>query len=157
MFSFLSRFLPSKRATVDAQKPGVVHSILDASMSTRGEIDFEKGLETRGRHEGPIRGAEGSCLVIAEGACVVGQVEADTVILHGELRGDIKARVALLIGATGQLKGDALYQSVKVDQGANVDGRLRSLKSGGELPPAPPVRRAQRPVDVPAVAAPAIA
>ena len=115
MKNLFERFLPARKATV--------HSILDAGSATRGEHEFTNGLEIRGSHLGPLRGGEGSLLVIADGAKIEGCVEADTVVLRGKVKGTIKARKSLIVGETGALIGDAHYQKVQVAEGARIEGR----------------------------------
>jgi len=144
MKSILAKLIPSRKALVD--------SILDASCITRGEHEFSKGLEIRGSHFGPLTGQEGSVLVIAQGACIEGAVEADTVILHGKVKGSVKARKSLIVGATGLLAGEALYMTVQVAEGARIEGRMRSMDESNGTHSG--VVRRPRTIEMPVVEAP---
>jgi len=62
--------------------------------------------------------------VISESALVTGEVLADHVIVNGQVRGPVHARVLLELQPKARITGDVTYKMLEMHQGAMVDGRL---------------------------------
>jgi len=106
-------------------------TILGADASFKGELTFEKGVRIEGNFEGQIR-SKGS-LTIAEGAKVVAGVEAGSVRLEGECKGNLYASEKLQLMSTAKMEGDIRATRLEIADGAIFIGNVSvgSAASGG--------------------------
>jgi cytoskeletal protein CcmA (bactofilin family) len=65
---------------------------------------------------------------------VEADIEADTVVIQGNVTGNIIAHKQLEIQPTGRLIGDCTAQSIDIKEGAIFEGRSQMLKSAS-VPP----------------------
>jgi len=65
-----------------------------------------------------------SILVISETAHVTGEIQADHVIINGQVTGPVHARVMLELQPKAQITGDVTYKLLEMHQGAIVAGKL---------------------------------
>jgi cytoskeletal protein CcmA (bactofilin family) len=95
-------------------------SVFGADISITGDVRAEAELHVDGRIEGDI-----TCATLVQGpqSEVVGAVVAETARLAGRVRGSITAG-ELVILKSAKIEGDVHYDSLTIEQGAEVDGRL---------------------------------
>jgi cytoskeletal protein CcmA (bactofilin family) len=96
-------------------------SLIAADITIEGKIEGSGHVRIAGRFKGDVQ-VQGN-VTIEAGAHVTGEVRADTVIVGGELVGNIDAvsRVELL--STGVLTGDLKAGSLTVAAGSRMRGR----------------------------------
>jgi cytoskeletal protein CcmA (bactofilin family) len=99
---------------------GPTFSILGADMAVSGDIVASSDLHIDGRIEGDISCA---ALVQGEGSEVIGAIKAESAKLAGTVRGTITAG-ELVIHKSAHIHGDVFYDSLTIEPGAKVDGRL---------------------------------
>ncbi|GAB4256833.1 MAG: hypothetical protein Kow0092_03180 [Deferrisomatales bacterium] len=96
--------------------------------------------------EGVLRGRLecGGPVILNPGGRLEADVEADHVVVHGELVGNVTAREQLDIGPTGVVRGEVEAASVTVAKGGVLQGACR-MPEGAARPveAAPPPRQAQ--------------
>lgn len=92
------------------------HSTFDGSYTTARDIRIE------GKASGAISSA-GSVL-IAEGAVVAASVEAENILVSGDLTGDVRCRGRLHVTSTGRLRGTVSTAILVIDEGAVYEGEL---------------------------------
>jgi cytoskeletal protein CcmA (bactofilin family) len=73
-------------------------------------------------------------LVIGAKARVIGKVNAEHVIIVGEVVGPVLCTGLLELQPTARIDGDISYQLLEMHPGAVVEGELRPLKMSGEKP-----------------------
>jgi cytoskeletal protein CcmA (bactofilin family) len=107
-------------------------SVIAADLTIEGKIEGSGHVRIAGRFKGDVH-VEGN-LTIEAGAHLTGQVQANTVVVGGELHGNIGAtRVELL--ETGVIAGDVKSKSLTVSAGSRMRGQVefgweeRSVKS----------------------------
>ncbi len=76
-----------------------------------------------------VRGA----LELTAGGRVNGGVEADSLLVAGELDGDVSAKGAVVITASGSLRGDVRAAELSLEEGGTFVG---SVEADFELPDA---------------------
>lgn len=105
-------------------------SMLGSDTVITGNIEASADLHVDGRIDGDI-----SCnaLVQGEGSEIAGAVRAETVRVAGLVRGAIAAREVVIL-KTARIEGDVSYDTLTIEQGARLDGRLSP--NGGQTPPA---------------------
>jgi cytoskeletal protein CcmA (bactofilin family) len=91
-------------------------------------LKFQEGLRVDGEVYGAIQAAaEGSLLVISEGAVAEGGVMADRVIIAGTVKGPVHARESLELQSRARIEGDVQYVALEMHQGATISGQLRPI------------------------------
>ena len=99
---------------------GSTFSVLGADTLVKGNVSATIDLHLDGRIEGDVTCA---ALMQGESSEIVGAITAETARLHGRVRGTVSAG-ALVIGKTARIEGDVHYDTVTIEQGAQVVGRL---------------------------------
>lgn len=108
-------------------------SLLAAGLTIEGKIEGTGHVRIAGNFKGDVH-VQGN-LTIESGAKVTGGVRANTVVIGGELEGniDVASRVELL--QTGVLNGDLKAGSLTVAAGSRMRGRAEfgwDEKGGGK-------------------------
>jgi cytoskeletal protein CcmA (bactofilin family) len=110
----------------DEKTGGRIDSLLSASTRIQGDVQFSGGLHLDGTVAGSVRAADQapSRLVISDSAVVEGSVEAQTVELHGTVRGDIVASQRVTLGSKACVEGNLHYGAIEMAAGARINGKL---------------------------------
>lgn len=111
---------------INLDEEGIFGEIAHGDL-VEGVYSTTRGLYVKGGVRGGIK-CEGTVL-IAESAQVIGEVEANKVILLGKVKGDIYAD-EVIMGQTGVIDGHLLYRSITVYRGALVTGDFLPLERG---------------------------
>lgn len=96
-------------------------SVLAAGLTIEGKIEGSGNVRVAGNFKGDIH-VQGN-LTIEQGAKITGSVRANTVIISGELEGNIDAATRVELLQTGILNGDLKAGSLTVAAGSRMRGR----------------------------------
>jgi cytoskeletal protein CcmA (bactofilin family) len=77
-----------------------------------------------GRVQGKITVPSGT-LTIAKGAKVEGEIKVRALVLHGELKGTVKAGERTVISETAEMTGDVITPKITIANGARFSGGIR--------------------------------
>ena len=125
---------PKKPATAARQAidsmAGPTFSVFGTDTIIKGDVSASADLHIDGRVEGDIACA---ALVQGERSTIHGAITAQSARLAGTVHGTITAG-ELVILKSAQIRGDLYYDTLTIEQGARVDGRL-ALR-GGDAPAA---------------------
>ncbi|MEN3973913.1 polymer-forming cytoskeletal protein [Emcibacter sp. SYSU 3D8] len=102
---------------------------LKGNLVTTGEVQFD------GRMEGDLHCGS---LTIGESAEVTGSVVAETVIIHGKLKGTIRAR-RVRLERTAKVQGDVWHEIISIEAGAHIEGQFVHVDNPLESAPGRPV------------------
>ncbi|MCT2401244.1 bactofilin family protein [Novosphingobium mangrovi (ex Huang et al. 2023)] len=105
-------------------------SMLGADTVITGNIEASADLHVDGRIDGDIAC---NALVQGEDSRITGSIRAETVRVAGSVSGTIAARDVVIL-KTARIEGDVSYDTLTIEQGARLDGRLSP--HGGQMPPA---------------------
>ena len=127
----------SKKKTENAS----IVTLIGASTTVTGDMDFRGGLHLEGRIVGDVRGEPGSAatLTISKEGIIEGSVNVDTLVLDGTVRGDVTGRERVELGTTATVEGNVSYKVLQMQAGARVDGRLIHTPGGEGGPEGLPV------------------
>jgi len=105
-----------------------VPSIISASLRIVGNLVSDGEVQVDGGIEGDV-----TCrmLTVSENATIRGEVEAETVRIHGTVHGQIKA-TNVSMGPTAKVIGDVIHANLVIESGAFVEGHCKRLVA--ELP-----------------------
>ena len=101
-------------------------SLLSKEVKIEGDIQGNENLQVEGRFKGSIKLA--GDIHIGPTGIVEADVEADNVIIQGQLSGNVTARKQLQIQSTGKLLGDCSAQSIDIKEGALFEGRSKMIR-----------------------------
>lgn len=96
-------------------------SLIAADLTIEGKIEGNGHVRIAGTFKGDVN-VQGN-LTIESGAKVTGEVRANTVIVGGELEGNIHAAARVELLQTGVLNGDLKAGSLTVAAGSKMRGR----------------------------------
>lgn len=100
-----------------------VPSIISSDLTITGDLVSGGEIQIDGTVEGDI-----SCkaLIIGVQGSVTGEVEADSVRLHGQVNGQLRAKTVYL-AATARMVGDITHESLAIEPGAFMEGHCRRM------------------------------
>jgi cytoskeletal protein CcmA (bactofilin family) len=101
-----------------AGPPGL--SFIGPEVLVSGDLATDGQLHVDGRIDGNVRCAQ---LVQGEAGIVAGNVTADEARIAGTVEGLVSVRT-LFVEASARIIGDVVYETISIDAGAQIDGRL---------------------------------
>jgi len=109
---------------------GNTFSFLGREIKFTGKISSKGTVSIDGHLMGEVSSIEN--LIVGEAAVIESNLDVSSVVLYGEVRGNINAFDTIEIFSTGKVYGDILSPSVSIEHGAVIDGRC-TFKSGPAL------------------------
>ena len=101
-------------------------SLLSKKVKIEGEIQGDEDLHVEGHFKGSIK-ISGNIFVGPTGV-VEADVEADNIVIHGQVSGNVTARKQLQIKSSGKLLGDCTARTIEIKEGALFEGRSKMVK-----------------------------
>lgn len=95
-------------------------SVIGSDVTIKGDISASADLHVDGTIEGDIACAS---LVQGESSKITGGITAETARFAGKVNGSIRAREVVIL-RSAQIEGDVQYETLTIEQGAQVDGRF---------------------------------
>lgn len=108
------------------------YSLLDAQLILAGDLDTAGSLRIDGKLEGNVRRAD--TVVLGVGASMSGDVHAREVVIGGTITGNVHATERVELQATAIVTGDILTQTILVQEGGVVNGRVLMRPPEGATP-----------------------
>jgi cytoskeletal protein CcmA (bactofilin family) len=107
-------------ATATTPVPGQVTALLDQGATFEGRLTFEGTVRIGGEFKGEV--FTNDTLVINPGARVDAQIEADSVIICGTVKGNIFARRKVIMHPPAIFTGTVTTPSLRIDEGVVFEG-----------------------------------
>lgn len=120
-------------------------SFIGTDIVVSGDVTGVGQLHIDGRIDGNVRC---ETLIQGEGGTIAGYIDADTAHIAGLVDGTVKARIVTL-EPTARVTGDVTYETLSIAAGASIEGRLTRRDAGAVMPPAPPLKKAEKKADPP--------
>ena len=108
-------------ASDNASRKSMELSVVASNMNVLGNIVSDGILDIDGQVDGNVRGH--SVTVRPDGR-IRGDLVATEVFIHGTVDGLIKAENVTLF-ATAHVRGTIMHESITIEDGAKVDGKLK--------------------------------
>ncbi len=100
------------------------HSSIGSDFTFEGLVNSPGEIELSGSIKGPVNV---KALYIKEKGTVIGEINAESVEVHGYVDGTIVAQ-RVIIGSTGEFKGDISFTDIlKVEDGASLSGMVKKV------------------------------
>jgi cytoskeletal protein CcmA (bactofilin family) len=103
-----------------AERPAAKESLIAADLAIEGKIEGAGHVRIAGRFKGDVH-VDGN-LTVEQGAHLTGQVYAKTVVIAGELHGNIVGAVRVELLESGVLAGDVKAGTLTVAAGSRMRG-----------------------------------
>lgn len=122
----------------DANATDGHQSLIDRATLCKGNLRTESDLYVEGILEGELD-CQGK-LFVAEGARVAARVSARSVVVAGELEGDVTCIDRFEASPTARISGTLKTPQLVVHEGAQIDGRISmsAETTAAEMPPVRP-------------------
>ena len=150
MFGFSTKkSKPAASAAMHALRKTMEPSVIASNMNMLGNIISDGILDIDGQVDGNVTA---HMVTVRPNGRITGDLIADEVLVHGRVDGLIKAQNVILY-ATAKVLGTVMHESLTVEDGASIDGKLKrtepvaSSDALGEVSPA----ALNRPVIMPAI------
>lgn len=112
---------PASLPPVVSRKATMSPSVIASNMNVLGNIISEGILDIDGQVDGNVRGHS---VTVRPNGRICGDLIAEDVFIYGEVDGLIKARNVTLY-ATAHVTGTVMHESVTIEDGASIDGKLK--------------------------------
>ena len=102
---------------------GDLNALLGRGSEFEGKLTFEGTVRIDGKFTGTI--VTNDVLVIGEGAKVNAEITCGTVIVHGEINGNVKAKSAVELHHPARMRGNIETPSLMVEKGVIFEGQCK--------------------------------
>jgi len=139
-----TRVESTPRVAVPATRTVAPSTSIDATTQVTGKLRCEETIRIDGRMKGEIRCEK--TVFVGQAADIEASIQADAVVIAGEVRGDIAAKrkitLKITLEGTARVTGDLATPGIVIEEGAKLEGRI---VIGGEEQPAAKKQPAARP------------
>jgi cytoskeletal protein CcmA (bactofilin family) len=106
-----------------------IDTLIGKGARVQGNVDFLGGMHLDGAIAGNVRSdaSPESTLSVSESGSIEGDVDVPNVLLQGAVKGDIRAREHVVLGATARVEGNVYYGVIEMTVGAQITGKLLRL------------------------------
>jgi len=104
-----------------------IRAFLGKGAEFNGKLMFNGSVRIDGDFKGSIFG--NGTLVIGEGAEIEADIRVDSVMVSGEMRGQIDVKKIIRIYSTGKVTGDLNTPVFSVEEGAFFEGTCHMIRS----------------------------
>ena len=99
-------------------------TVIGASIKVKGNFNGQGNIIIEGILEGSLK--TDANIFVGEKAKVVANIDANDLIIYGDVRGNLKVKNYLSLGATAKINGDIQFGALSVEKGAVINGQLSS-------------------------------
>ncbi len=117
----------SKRDKGQEMNMGEINAFLGKGTDFNGKLTFEGTVRLDGKFSGEIFSP--GILIIGDSAVVNADMNVNTLILSGELKGNIEAKTRVEIHAPGKLYGNIKSPVLVIDEGVIFEGNCVMAKA----------------------------
>ena len=132
-----------KRDDVSPVPSSDLNALLGRGSEFEGKLSFEGTVRIDGKFTGSI--VTGDVLVVGEGAKISAEITCGTIIVHGEVTGNIRAKSSIELHHPAKMRGNVETPSLMIEKGVIFEGQSKmenleksgSSKSGPSPAPTP--------------------
>jgi cytoskeletal protein CcmA (bactofilin family) len=120
--------------TVAAAGGSDLNALLGRGSEFDGKLTFEGTVRIDGKVTGTI--ISNDVLVVGEGAKISAEITCGTIIVHGEINGNIRAKTTVELHHPAKVRGNIETPVLMIEKGVVFEGQTKM--EGLEKPPARP-------------------
>jgi len=115
---------------------GELNALLGRGSEFEGKLTFEGTVRIDGKFTGTI--VTNDVLVVGEGAKIQAEVSCGTVIVHGEINGNVRAKNAIELHHPARVRGNIEAPSLMIEKGVMFEGQCKMSGVEAAKPATPP-------------------
>ncbi len=115
--------LPVKRDEIPTSLGGTSDLLLGAGSEFEGKLNFKGTVRIDALFKGSIQTDD--VLIVGEHAHIQADISCGTVIVQGQVNGNIRAKHGVELRASARVRGDLDTPSLSAEKGAFVQGAIR--------------------------------
>jgi len=112
---------------------------IDADTQLSGKIRCKATIRIDGNVKGEVRCDK--TVIVGEGAKVEAAIQADSILISGEVKGNVVAKRKITLNRTARMTGDLSTPGIVIEEGAKLEGKI---VIGADAPSAQKKRAAVR-------------
>jgi cytoskeletal protein CcmA (bactofilin family) len=112
------------------KKPPRQQTVIGPGVHIKGDINGLSDMELKGTIEGNVQ-LDG-LLVVGDGGKITGDIAAESVVLQGEVLGNIDAREKATLCSNSRMKGNLRANALSIQEGALFEGKVSELPKQSE-------------------------
>lgn len=124
----------------DLPTPQAPSSELNALLGRGSEFDGKLTFEGTVRIDGKFTGSivTSDVLVVGEGARINAEISCGTLIVHGEIQGNIRAKALVEFHTPARVRGNVETPALVIEKGVTFEGQCKMENlAGGKAGPTP--------------------
>ena len=103
----------------------IASSLISDTVKIKGTVESTSELYIDGVIEGPVKTK--ILIVGVNGRIKTSLIEAEKVVVHGLVDGDIDA-VSVYLGATARIHGNISHKDISIENGAFINGDMKQKR-----------------------------
>ncbi len=115
--------LPVKRDDIPASLGGTSDLLLGAGSEFEGKLNFKGTVRIDAVFRGSIETDD--VLIVGEHARIDADIVCGTVIIHGQVKGNVRAKTGVELRGSARVHGDLDTPSLATEKGAFLQGAVR--------------------------------
>ena len=137
---------PNPKLSRPAAASRTERAVIGPTVRIKGEISGEEDLVVQGKIEGKIE-VKGRGVTVGKAGKVSANIHARTIRVEGSVRGDLFGEQEIVIEAEGDVEGNLVAPSVRLENGSRFKGSIDMEQSTPSIPATGPIPQAQRQAD----------
>jgi cytoskeletal protein CcmA (bactofilin family) len=123
---------------------GELNALLGRGSEFEGKLTFEGTVRIDGKFTGTI--ITNDVLVVGEGAKISAEITCGSIIVHGEITGNVRAKNSIELHHPARVKGNIEAPSLMIEKGVMFEGQCKmdgvapAPKPAGSPPPVAAVK-----------------
>ncbi len=115
-----------------------LNALLGRGSEFDGKLTFEGTVRIDGKFTGSI--VSNDVLVVGEGAKIAAEITCGTIIVHGEINGNIRAKTTVELHHPAKVRGNIETPVLMIEKGVIFEGqtKMEGLEKAPAARPAPP-------------------
>lgn len=114
-----------------------LNALLGRGSEFDGKLTFEGTVRIDGKFTGTI--ITNDVLVVGEGAKVSAEITCGTLIVHGEVQGNVRAKVLIELHQPARVRGNLETPALMIEKGVIFEGQAKMEGIGAQKPGLQPV------------------
>lgn len=114
-----------------------LNALLGRGSEFDGKLTFEGTVRIDGKFTGTI--VTNDVLVVGEGAKVSAEITCGTLIVHGEVQGNVRAKTLIELHQPAKVRGNLETPSLMIEKGVIFEGQAKMEGIGAQKPGLQPV------------------
>ena len=102
---------------------GDLNALLGRGSEFEGKLTFEGTVRIDGKFNGTI--VTNDILVVGEGAKIQAEITCGTIIVHGEVTGNIRAKSSIELHHPAKMRGNVETPSLMIEKGVLFEGQAK--------------------------------